>query len=211
MILRVDNIFCRAPMLRPFRAPVQGPLERESRPSRFESVETAAAQHLGCMFATALAVVKSEDLAWDAVQDTLVRILEGRTTLPLSRGQLVQMTRLCSLQILRGNRRRQAHETRARQSSGSEEVGARFEREELMARLDRAVSGLGRAVSRLLRRRIEGFSYEEIAKEFDLPVGTVRSQLHRARQLLLDRLSRCPTCSEFISPSESARDWERAE
>lgn len=36
---------------------------------------------------------------------------------------------------------------------------------------------------------VEGFTYEEIAKIIDIPIGTVRSRLHRARQMLKDQLS----------------------
>lgn len=35
---------------------------------------------------------------------------------------------------------------------------------------------------------IEGFTYEEMAKILDIPIGTVRSRLHRARQLLKQQL-----------------------
>lgn len=35
---------------------------------------------------------------------------------------------------------------------------------------------------------LEGFTYEEMAKILDIPIGTVRSRLHRARNLLRDRL-----------------------
>ncbi len=35
---------------------------------------------------------------------------------------------------------------------------------------------------------IEGFSYEEIAKIIDIPIGTVRSRLHRARNMLKESL-----------------------
>ncbi len=35
---------------------------------------------------------------------------------------------------------------------------------------------------------IEGFTYEEIAKIVGIPIGTVRSRLHRARNMLKDKL-----------------------
>ncbi|WP_236975376.1 sigma-70 family RNA polymerase sigma factor [Membranihabitans maritimus] len=36
---------------------------------------------------------------------------------------------------------------------------------------------------------IEGFTYEEISKIIDVPIGTVRSRLHRARNMLKEKLS----------------------
>ncbi|MEM9888327.1 MAG: sigma-70 family RNA polymerase sigma factor [Bacteroidota bacterium] len=36
---------------------------------------------------------------------------------------------------------------------------------------------------------IEGFTYEEISKIVDIPIGTVRSRLHRARKLLKEKLA----------------------
>ena len=35
---------------------------------------------------------------------------------------------------------------------------------------------------------IEGFTYEEISKIIDIPIGTVRSRLFRARNMLKDKL-----------------------
>ncbi len=40
----------------------------------------------------------------------------------------------------------------------------------------------------LLLCDIEDFTYEEIAKIIDIPIGTVRSRLHRARNLLKEKL-----------------------
>ena len=37
---------------------------------------------------------------------------------------------------------------------------------------------------------LEGFKYDEMAKILDIPIGTVRSRLHRARNLLKEKLKR---------------------
>ncbi len=36
---------------------------------------------------------------------------------------------------------------------------------------------------------LDGFTYEEMAKILDIPIGTVRSRLHRARNLLKEKLA----------------------
>jgi RNA polymerase sigma factor (sigma-70 family) len=40
----------------------------------------------------------------------------------------------------------------------------------------------------ILLNDVEEFSYEEISKIIDIPIGTVRSRLHRARNLLKEKL-----------------------
>jgi RNA polymerase sigma-70 factor (ECF subfamily) len=42
----------------------------------------------------------------------------------------------------------------------------------------------------IVLRDIEGFDYQQIAEILELPVGTVKSRLHRARMELRDRLKR---------------------
>ena len=42
----------------------------------------------------------------------------------------------------------------------------------------------------LILREIDGMSYDEIADALEIPVGTVRSRIYRARQELTDRLRR---------------------
>ncbi|MDX2063639.1 MAG: sigma-70 family RNA polymerase sigma factor [Bacteroidia bacterium] len=48
---------------------------------------------------------------------------------------------------------------------------------------------------------IEEFSYEEIAEIVDIPVGTVRSRLHRGRNILRDRLTKYALTMGYGGPN----------
>ena len=54
----------------------------------------------------------------------------------------------------------------------------------------------------LVLREIDGLSYDEIAKALEIPIGTVRSRIFRARQELTERLRR-QFPDEFSSRGES--------
>lgn len=49
---------------------------------------------------------------------------------------------------------------------------------------------------------IEGYTYEEIADFIDVPVGTVRSRLHRARKMLFTKLQKYASEGGYISKDE---------
>jgi RNA polymerase sigma-70 factor (ECF subfamily) len=64
-----------------------------------------------------------------------------------------------------------------------------LESRELGSAIERAIAGLRpeyRAC--ILLRHVEGRSYEEIAATLDLPLGTVKTYIHRARHELRDAL-----------------------
>ena len=54
----------------------------------------------------------------------------------------------------------------------------------------------------LLLCDIEGFTYEEISKILDIPIGTVRSRLHRARNLLKVTLSKYAKTKGYLRNQE---------
>ncbi|MFN8570680.1 MAG: sigma-70 family RNA polymerase sigma factor [Gemmatimonadaceae bacterium] len=76
-------------------------------------------------------------------------------------------------------------EIAARQETALDELEAR----ELGGAIERAISSLRpeyRAC--ILLRHVEGRSYEEIAATLDLPLGTVKTYIHRARHQLREAL-----------------------
>jgi RNA polymerase sigma-70 factor, ECF subfamily len=78
-----------------------------------------------------------------------------------------------------------------------ESPGESLERDERCQQVRRAISQLPedhRVV--LVLREMEGYCYETIAEILELPVGTVRSRLHRARMQLRDELKEVLTFDE---------------
>ena len=74
---------------------------------------------------------------------------------------------------------------------GSQEESAleRLEAKELGSSIERAIAELRPEYrSCILLRHVEGRSYEEIAAMLDLPLGTVKTYIHRARHQLRDAL-----------------------
>lgn len=67
----------------------------------------------------------------------------------------------------------------------------RLETQEHVQLVREALQAIGEEFRQpLVLREIDGLSYEEIADALDIPVGTVRSRIFRARQELTERLRR---------------------
>ena len=58
---------------------------------------------------------------------------------------------------------------------------------------------------------VEGFTYEEIATIIDIPIGTVRSRLHRARNMLKEKLKSYAESLGFEDKRGQRKDSESEE
>ena len=56
---------------------------------------------------------------------------------------------------------------------------------------------------------IEGFTYEEIAKIVDIPIGTVRSRLHRARNMLKEMLNEYAKKRGYEDTEEETQTYQQ--
>lgn len=69
--------------------------------------------------------------------------------------------------------------------AGSEDPGAAAERRQMARALERAIAGLREEYREpVLLRYVEGLSYQEICELTGQPLGTVKTNLHRARKEL---------------------------
>jgi RNA polymerase sigma-70 factor, ECF subfamily len=149
------------------------------------------------LFNTLLRVAGSAEDAADATQEALV---QAYVKLDSFRGASQFYTWLYRIAMnIALSRRRRRRPTRsidqAKELQGAEPVDGGASPEEALAAGERvaqvqaALDDLGedhRAI--MVLREIDGRSYEEIGEILQLPVGTVRSRLFRARLQLRDRL-----------------------
>lgn len=150
------------------------------------------------LFNTLLRVVGSHEDAADAAQDAFVQAF---TKLDSFRGESQFYTWLyriaMNVALSRQRRRRPtASVDHVKESVGDEPLDAGEGPEETVLSQERvehvqaALSNLGDEHRQILvLREIEGFAYEEIASILDLPVGTVRSRIFRARVQLKEKLA----------------------
>lgn len=193
--------------------PCQRTSGRSKELSRDDLVTRAVRDHLDVMLAAARLLLRSDDLAWDAVQESLQALWkEGSIKTPL-RGWLLRAVRHRAFQLLRSERRRRHHEAACACLLclvTEDDVGRRLEDHELLELARKALESLAPAYRTVVEMRDWlGMDYASIAVELGVPVGTVRSRLSRARDhvravvrpALLDRCASNADGSHLPCPS----------
>jgi RNA polymerase sigma-70 factor (ECF subfamily) len=144
-----------------------------------------------------LHVCGSHDEAEDAAQDAFVQAYLKLTTFAGGSAFYTWLYRIAMNRAI-SRRRKRRDETsveRTREATGlepedeAEQAEERLLREERAGQVQRALAQLStehRAI--LVLREVEGCDYDAIAAILELPVGTVRSRLHRARLQLKEQL-----------------------
>lgn len=156
------------------------------------------------LYNTVVHVAGNAEDAKDVVQETFVQAFLKLGTFRRDSAFYTWLYRI-AFNIAATHRRRRTAMRAAEQASldGTRDRAAgecpsnRIERDERIDQVRDAIGRLGdehRVV--LVLREIDGCCYETIAEILDLPVGTVRSRLHRARMQLREELREVLTIEE---------------
>lgn len=163
-----------------------------------QSFELLILKYQSRLFATVLNVVKDRELAEDITQEAYMKGFDKLDTLK-NREQFYPWLKRIALNLALNHFERAK---RVMDVENEEDETSFFERipdgespEELIVKeeLKRYVRRYVDALPDKLRvvvvlREIEDMSYEEIAEMMNIPIGTVRSRLFNARQMIKDRL-----------------------
>lgn len=167
-----------------------------SRGGDLRAFEVLVERHRDVVFRVAARVVGLED-ASDVSQDAFLRAFHRLSSFrgdASFRSWLLQITHHAALNTLQRRRRQPIDSEAAIEEIPEIASGERQPAERLQARerRDRLAVKLGRMHptyrSLVVLRDLEGFSYEEIAEVLEMPLGSVKGRLHRARGELIELL-----------------------
>jgi RNA polymerase sigma-70 factor (ECF subfamily) len=160
--------------------------------------EKLALEQLDSVYRLARRLVRDPNRAEDLVQETYLRALRSREHFDLQEfGMRPWLLRiLYNLHLSRGERENrqplaidEEHLEAVEDESISPLPAELLGPEGMDQRLVRAMDALGEEYrTALMLWAVEELSYKEIAHAMDIPIGTVMSRLHRARQKLTEQL-----------------------
>jgi RNA polymerase sigma-70 factor (ECF subfamily) len=174
-------------------------LRRRGVPAGDAAFQAEALGYLDALYATALRLTRNPADAEDLVQDTYLKAF--RAADQFERGTNLKAWLYTILHNTFRNRRRdQARETVTADSDTVEQAAALPGHDEtpeqllLRTSLDADLQAVLDSLPAVFReavwlRDVDEFSYAEIARMLDVPIGTVMSRIARGRRLLYDRLT----------------------
>jgi RNA polymerase sigma-70 factor (ECF subfamily) len=179
--------------------PAQNYTERE----KYKIFDQEFMPHINSMYNFAFRLTMDEDEAKDLVQDTYLKAFRFITSFQKGTNAKAWLFRILKNSFINDYRKKSKEPAKV----DYQEVETFYNSEEAEAdnittdlRVDAVQEMIGDEVANALNSLavdfrtviilcdIEGFTYEEMAKILDIPIGTVRSRLHRARNLLKEKL-----------------------
>lgn len=159
-----------------------------------EVYESVVREHKDRVFSYAVWMLREREDSRDVAQEALIRLWKHREQVKpeSARAWLLTTTHRLCLDRLRHRKRWQERPLevpgaeQATNAASPERQAAAFE---AVGEVGRALGELGpqdRAV--VVLREIEGLGYREIAESLDIPLGTLKARLHRARLRLRHQL-----------------------
>ncbi|PKL83813.1 MAG: RNA polymerase subunit sigma [Ignavibacteriae bacterium HGW-Ignavibacteriae-3] len=192
-------------------------LSEKELQKRYAEFENEAVPHMDAVYNFALRMTGDEDDADDLVQETFMKAFRFFDKFERGTNCKAWLFRILKNSFINDYRKQKKEPDKVDyddiqnfyENIKSNEVDSRhYEMDAFSNLLDDDIS---KAITELpedfrtviILNDIEGFTYEEIADFVDIPVGTVRSRLHRARKMLYVQLYDYAKDKGFIKTGKS--------
>lgn len=178
------------------------PLQNYSEKEKYQIFDVEFMPHIDSMYNFAYRLTMDEDEAKDLVQDTYLKAFRFISSFQRGTNAKAWLFRILKNSFINDYRKKSKEPAKL----DYQEVETFYNSDEADAdltidlRVETVQDMIGDEIANALNSLavdfkaviilcdIEGFTYEEMAKILDIPIGTVRSRLHRARNLLKEKL-----------------------
>lgn len=177
-------------------------LQNYTEKEKYKIFDTEFMPHIDSMYNFAFRLTMDEDEAKDLVQDTYLKAFRFISSFQQGTNAKAWLFRILKNSFINDYRKKSKEPTKL----DYQEVETFYNSDEadtdmtIDLRVETVQDMIGDEIANALNSLavdfkaviilcdIEGFTYEEMAKILDIPIGTVRSRLHRARNLLKEKL-----------------------
>ena len=180
----------------------ENPLQNYTEKEKYQIFDTEFMPHIDSMYNFAYRLTMDEDEAKDLVQDTYLKAFRFISSFQRGTNAKAWLFRILKNSFINDYRKKSKEPVKL----DYQEVETFYNSDEadsditIDLRVETVQDMIGDEIANALNSLavdfkaviilcdIEGFTYEEMAKILDIPIGTVRSRLHRARNLLKEKL-----------------------
>jgi RNA polymerase sigma-70 factor (ECF subfamily) len=194
-----------------------------SEPEKYGIFDNEFMPHINAMYNFAFRLTTDEDDANDLVQDTYLKAFRFINSFEKGTNAKAWLFRILKNSFINDYRKK----TKEPNKVDYQEVEQYYDSDEMAGtsqttdlRTETVQEMLGDEIANALNALpvdfrtviilcdVEGFTYEEMAKILDIPIGTVRSRLHRARMLLKEKLKNYATSMGYDTSEASEENFD---
>ncbi len=175
-----------------------------SEVEKSEIFDTEFTPHVDSMYSFAYRLTFDADDAKDLVQDTYMKAFRFINSFQRGTNAKAWLFRILKNSFINEFRKKSKQPAKVdyngvEQFYNSDDAGENFTTdlrvETVQHMIGDEISGALNAIpvdfrTVIILSDLEGFTYEEMSKILDIPIGTVRSRLHRARNMLKEKLAK---------------------
>ena len=163
---------------------------------KIQTFESEIIESRPMLYSKAFNLFRDSEKAQDIVQDTMLKALTYKDKFVEGTNLRGWLYTILKNTFINDYNRNAKHPTYLRDTFTDGFVGTenRVEQNQGLANIkmeeiQKALASIDEKFSKPFLMHFEGFKYEEIAEEMQLPLGTIKTRIHKARLMLQEQLS----------------------